>query len=735
MKSESRALNYNMFTKKLPVGGAPTALNFPHFPTRLQAFVWRNWSLVSLAKMAKVLKCSEKQVLELGVQMGLRPDERKCHIWNKRGYITIIRRNWHLLPYEQILELLNWTAEEMAFTLKEDDFLFHKLGNHKPQVERIVYFELNEWQDAETELFREIIQKHFYLNEDLGELPFDFLDKYEGKNQTEKIKSDFGIKLAYSYSAVYGDPLFESHNNPYPDSLLEEYADNGINAVWLQGTLYTLIPWLGNTEYSKGWEVRLNNLRRLVERAGKYGISVYIYMNEPRNMPEDFFADHPDWKGAESNNNAFAMCTSKPEILEALRNGVARLFQEIPGLGGVFTITMSENVTHCRSHSNNKKTCPVCAERQIAEFPAEVNCAIAEGVHSVNPQADVIAWTWGWDLSWAKQAIAKLPQNVKLMCVSETSVPTKLMGIKGEVLDYSISKVGPGPVAEQLWSKATECGLKTVAKVQLNNTWECSAVPYIPVPYLVKEHLTKLKELGISDLMFSWTLGGYPGGNLELIDKDIETIAKDKFGIAASCILEAWSEFSTAFREFPLHQTAQLYLGPQNFGPTNLLFPKSTGYKATMIGFPYDDLKSWTGGHYPEEIFEEQFRKLSEGWNKGMNLLMKAESKILPDYKADFTDLKNVAEAVYCHFRSSYLQIRFIRMRDAGMREECLPILDEEIELAKRLLKITNQDSRIGFEASNHYYYTFNDLREKVINCEYLKKVYILNESALNIDS
>ena len=29
-------------------------------------------------------------------------------------------------------------------------------------------------------------------------------------------------------------------------------------------------------------------------------------------------------------------------------------------------------------------------------------------------------------------------------------------------------------------------------------------------------------------------------------------------------------------------------------------------------------------------------------------------------------------------------------------------------------------DSRIGFEASNHYLYTANDLREKVLNCEHL---------------
>ena len=30
------------------------------------------------------------------------------------------------------------------------------------------------------------------------------------------------------------------------------------------------------------------------------------------------------------------------------------------------------------------------------------------------------------------------------------------------------------------------------------------------------------------------------------------------------------------------------------------------------------------------------------------------------------------------------------------------------------------QDSRIGYEASNHYYFTRNDLAEKVINCTFL---------------
>ena len=709
----------------LPSGSAPKALKFPHFPTRMQAFVWRNWSLVSLARMALVLKCSEKQVLKLGVQMGLKPDEKQCHIWNKRGYITIIRRNWHLLPYEQILELLDWSAEEMAFVLKEDDFLYLKLGAHKPQAEPVVYVKLNKQQIKATEKLRNIIQKHFDTNDDSGEFPFEFLNKYDYKNNIERNDSVFGMKMAYSYSAVYGDPLLDSNNTPYPEKLLKQYAENGINAVWLQGTLYTLVPWLGETKYSANWELRLENLRKLTACAAKYGIKVYLYMNEPRNMPTKFFEGRPKWRGAETiERGSFALCTSNSDVLTALRKGMVRLFEEVPGLGGVFTITMSENTTHCRAQINAHE-CPVCAKRPPAEFPAEINRAIAEGVHSVNPEADVIAWSWGWQSEWAKEVVALLPKDVKLMCVSETARPTLLMNIPGQVGDYSISKPGPGPSAKVLWKEASKHGLRTVAKVQLNNTWECSAVPYIPVPDLIEEHLENLKELEIFDLMTSWTLGGYPGGNMKLLDKSKECIANERFGVAGPKVLLAWEKFSKAFREFPLNQVAQLYLAPQNYGPMNLLFATPTGYQASMIGFPYDDLEGWCGNHYPESVLEEQFRKLSEGWQEGLEILRQVSEIIKLESRDNYDDLLNVAEAIYCHFRSSYLQICFIRRRERRDKDELFSILDEEIALAKHLAGIVMRDSRIGFEASNHYYYVPNDLKEKVINCEYLKQQFV----------
>jgi hypothetical protein len=44
-------------------------------------------------------------------------------------------------------------------------------------------------------------------------------------------------------------------------------------------------------------------------------------------------------------------------------------------------------------------------------------------------------------------------------------------------------------------------------------------------------------------------------------------------------------------------------------------------------------------------------------------------------------------------------------------------LLRAEIESARRLHAIQSRDSRIGFEATNQYYYVPVDLAEKVINC------------------
>ena len=123
----------------LPHGDAPVALVSRHFPDRVHEFVWRNWTAVEPDKLAKVLGTSVKNVTALAESMGLPRDVKVPPEMRKRGYITLIRRNWHLLPYDQLLELLEMTPEQLAFTLREDDFLWVKLGRLKPKCEPLRY--------------------------------------------------------------------------------------------------------------------------------------------------------------------------------------------------------------------------------------------------------------------------------------------------------------------------------------------------------------------------------------------------------------------------------------------------------------------------------------------------------------------------------------------------------------------------------------------------------------------
>ena len=117
------------------------------------------------------------------------------------------------------------------------------------------------------------------------------------------------------------------------------------------------------------------------------------------------------------------------------------------------------------------------------------------------------------------------------------------------------------------------------------------------------EHLENLKKAGVRGLMLSWTLGGYPGGNLELLDHTPEECAAMRFSPEnAALVCKAWRLFSDGFRNFPFNVSV-VYSYPGNAGPKNQLYLKSTGYHATMVGFPYDDLRSWRG-IYPEDINE-----------------------------------------------------------------------------------------------------------------------------------
>ena len=187
-------------------------------------------------------------------------------------------------------------------------------------------------------------------------------------------------------------------------------------------------------------------------------------------------------------------------------------------------------------------------------------------------------------------------------------------------------------------------------------------------------------------------------------------------------VYEAQKELSEAFSNFPFH-IHSIYVGPQNSGPMCPFFLKKCSYWATMVGYPYDDLEAWRS-IYPKDIYEDQFRKMSQQWRSGTQKLLAYRG-----CNKELDELIDMAQITLCHFESSYHHIRFVDLRGedaetAGdeSRREMLQIVREEMDTVQTVIKLRVKDSRMGYEASNHYYYTLQDLREKMINLAYCEK-------------
>ena len=156
---------------------------YKHFPTLFQNFIFRNWESVPTEKIAKVLGTDVETVNELAGDMGLRVPAKYNKKYSERGYLTIIRNNWHILPYSQLLDLIELTEEELAFTLREEDFFGIKLGQTKPDVQPFKYRHLTDEEKEKTKRIKEKLLSKLpsFGKETLAE-DFDFLDNF-GKEE------------------------------------------------------------------------------------------------------------------------------------------------------------------------------------------------------------------------------------------------------------------------------------------------------------------------------------------------------------------------------------------------------------------------------------------------------------------------------------------------------------------------------------------------------------------------
>lgn len=715
------------------------------FPTEYQTVLYRLWGMYSAQKLADILETTAENIRDSWRLMGLDPDRPVNPYWHKRGYITIVRDTWHILSKVQQAALLEISLEEFEIMLREDDFLDAKIS-YKFTGTQCYWRPLTQEETARTQQIAVLLKNKKKIIGDYPDSAFRFLETfYQPVAPTEKTYPSFltrNARFIYSYLALYGDPLIDETLDPFPDKLLEEYAKYGVTGVWMQGVLYQLVEYPFDPSLSKGWEIRQKNLQKLVHRAAKYGIGIYLYLNEPRWMPLSFYEKNPHVKGRVVEDKGMAcLCTSTPEVQAYLENGTYQLFRDVKGLAGFVTITRSENPTNCYSHSvESNCTCPRCSQRSLPEVIAEVNNLLSRGARRANPNARAIAWEWQWPDGRCEDIVKLMDSNIIFQSTSETNIPLNKGGVPWYILDYSISNPGPGERAKTNWRSAKKYGHECCAKVQFNNTWEAPGAPYIPVFDLVAEHATNLKKEGLQHIMLSWTLGGSPTPNLALAtgildgkyteDHAIEEMIAENFTPSCTDVVnKAQHIMSQAFREFPF-ACGVLYRAPFTSRPGSLFYSEETGREAGMVAFPFDDLLNWRDV-YPEDIFQNQIAKMNTLWQDAVDLL-KSQS----EDSASFREFKCCAESALEHFKSVLNLTRFVRARNALMagktdvdgrdaKQLILTALDEEESNVIDMIRTQSVESHIGFEASNHYSFTRQNLLEKLLNIDYARQYFL----------
>ena len=79
---------------------------------------------------------------------------------------------------------------------------------------------------------------------------------------------------------------------------------------------------------------------------------------------------------------------------------------------------------------------------------------------------------------------------------------------------------------------------------------------------------------------------------------------------------------------------------------------------------------------------------------------------------------------VYLHFAADYEQtvFSFLKRDIRNHKKEIGEVLSRAEEGTKRLMALQKLDGKIGYEASNHYFYTTRSLKEKLLNLYRLKE-------------
>jgi hypothetical protein len=537
----------------------------------------------------------------------------------------------------------------------------------------------------------------------------------------------------------------EHDQDYYPDEYLNKLAHCGMNGIWVACLLSRLVASKTLPELGPDSHDPLEKLKRLTERAGRYGIKVYLFCIEPRALPADHpaLAAHPEIRGAEGRGWR-CLCVSSPVVQQYIHEVMRELFTEVPDLAGVINIYKGERPTTRWMNDRLAQTCPRCRLRtQVDVLSDDLNCFM-EGIRQASATAKFLAWGYGGNR--ATDFTAFLPRvhgDIIWLGNFEHGGEKIVNGKRVGVREYSLSYIGPSEPFARVTREAVKAGHDVFAKLQIGNTYELSSVPHIPVPQIVYDKLAALRELSVKGAMMSWIIGGFPSPLLKVAGESsfapprprqelLTRVAAGYWGPRqADRVVAAWDQFSQAFQLY-LCAIEVFYFGPITRCPSYQLHleremrtaqPYNWGLTRDRIRQPYEDQVSrWLGGFSADDLIAS-FREMGAAWAKGLDILADC-LRTQPD-AVDLRRQHAVGAAARLQFFSMANALEFYTLRDqlastSGSESQRLvrrlrALAADDIALAEQMKRYVALDCTIGWE-SEIYDYSYSEprLEEKI---------------------
>lgn len=545
----------------------------------------------------------------------------------------------------------------------------------------------------------------------------------------------------------------------YPDGYLNRLMHDGINGIWIYSNFDSLLKSSYIPEFGAGSEKRIKKLNATIEKCGRYGIEVFLFAIEPIALTNptvvkrhgELIHKYPQVQGnrfrevrGKTVEEEIAFCTYSEFGKGYCEEAMEKLFTLAPELGGFMSITQGERVTSCSTvymdqEFSWKNTCPRCGKYSRAEILAQKIEVMREGMRKVKPQAEFISWTYEhrlWQDDDVTEYVKKAPDDVVLMQNFEDNGRTVQLGKERCAIDYWLAYDGPSHLFTLTAEEARKQGKRIYAKMQICCSHELASVPYIPVPGLIYDKLTRAKKLGVTGIMESWYFGNYPclmSKAAEILSFDKEYLTKEAFlcDLAslywkrsdAEKVARAWRCFEDAYTQYPVNVMFSYY-GPAHDGivwelallPKNFSLSRSWQLIDRTDG---DRLgECLFAGHTAEEA-SELLRLLNEKWGEGCRILSE-----LSEWEQPFHEQISVVKALALLFDSAWNIVEFYRLRNLlgygkGDARELLSkmkaIARREIENCRKMIPLCEADNRLGFHSEAEGYKFFPAKLERKI--------------------